>query len=327
MAYLEVLLGLVILVFAGDFLVRGAVSLAKRMGVPTLVIGLTIVAFGTSAPELVVAIDAVLIGSPTLALGNVVGSNIANVLLVIGIPALIYPISCAAPRLTRNLMIMLVATAIFIFMAMANQGVLSAPQGFIFLGYLTMFLVYSALRAKAHPEHCEPIDELDGIPLKESSYGLSFVMIIGGMIGLVFGADLLVEGAVVIAREWGVSEEIIGLTLVAIGTSLPELVTALMAAIRRHHDVAVGNVIGSNLFNLLAVVGVSTLIDDIPVPESFMGVDMWVMLAASVALLPYCHFKQSIGRFSGIGFLVAYGIYMVYLAQSAHSPVTAMMVQ
>lgn len=327
MAYFEVLAGLVILVIAGDFLVRGAVALAKHMGISTFVIGLTIVAFGTSAPELVVAIDAVLIGSPALAIGNVVGSNIANVLLVIGIPALIYPINCAGPRLTKNLMIMLAATLLFIFMGMATQGVFSTAQGIIFLAFLTLFLVYSALRAKAHPEQIVPVDEFDGIPLKEAGYGLSFTMIIGGMVGLVYGAEMLVDGAVVVAREWGINEEVIGLTLVAIGTSLPELVTALMAAIRRHHDVAVGNVIGSNLFNLLAVIGAATLFGDIPVPESFMKVDLWVMLAASIALLPYCHFKQNIGRFSGIGFLVAYGIYMVYLAQAAHNPVTAMMVQ
>lgn len=326
MAYLEVLLGLVILVFAGDFLVRGAVALAKKMGVPTLVIGLTIVAFGTSAPELVVAIDAVLIGSPTLALGNVIGSNIANVLLVIGLPALIYPISCASPRMTRNLMIMLAANVIFIFMGIASQGIYTMPQGFILLALLTMFLVYSALRAKAHPEAIEPLEELDGICETPQSYGFSSMLIIGGVIGLGFGADLLVKGAVVIAREWAISEEVIGLTLVAIGTSLPELVTATVAAVRRHHDVAVGNVIGSNLFNLLAVIGVSSLFGDIPVPDAFMRVDMWVMLAASIALLPYCFYKQSVGRYSGIGFLAAYALYMGYLMQTAlENPVMLMM--
>lgn len=325
MAYLEVLLGLVILIFAGDFLVRGAVALAKKMGVPTLVIGLTIVAFGTSAPELVVAIDAVLIGAPTLALGNVIGSNIANVLLVIGLPALIYPISCASPRMTRNLMIMLAATVIFIFMGIASQGAYTAPQGFILLGLLTLFLVYSALRAKAHPEAVEPLEELDGICETPQSYGFSAMLVIGGVIGLGFGADMLVKGAVVIAREWAISEEVIGLTLVAIGTSLPELVTALVAAFRRHHDVAVGNVIGSNLFNLLAVIGAASIFGDIPIPDSFMRVDMWVMLAASIALLPYCHYKQSVGRYSGIGFLLAYSFYMGFLLQS-HNGTTMMMI-
>ncbi len=319
MAYLEVLFGLVILIFAGDFLVRGAVALAKKMGVPTLVIGLTIVAFGTSAPELVVAIDAVIIGSPTLALGNVIGSNIANVLLVIGLPALIYPISCASPRMTRNLVIMLAATVIFILMGIASQGVYTAPQGIILLALLSLFLVYSALRAKAHPEAIEPLEELNGICETPQSYGFSIILIVGGLIGLVFGADLFVKGAIVIAREWKISEEVIGLTLVAVGTSLPELVTSIVAAVRRHHDVAVGNVIGSNLFNLLAVIGTSSLFGDIPVPESFMRVDMWVMLAASIALLPYCFYKQSVGRYSGIGFIAAYGLYMGYLMQTAHT--------
>ena len=322
MAYIEVILGLVILVFAGDFLVRGAVALAKKMGISTLVIGLTIVAFGTSAPELVVAIDAVIIGAPALALGNVVGSNIANILLVIGLPAIIYPISCAAPRLTRNLMIMLAATLIFIFMGMATKGTYSAPQGFILLALLTMFLVYSGMRAKAHPEAVDPLEELDGVCETPQNRGFSIMLIIAGMIGLGFGADLLVEGAVVIARDWGISEEVIGLTLLAIGTSLPELVTAVVAAVRRHHDVIVGNVIGSNLFNLLAVMGAASLFGDIPIPESFMKVELWVMLAASIALLPYCHYKQSVGRMSGFGFLAAYVLYMAYLVQS-HASSTA----
>ena len=314
MAYLQIIGGLVLLVLAGDFLVRGAVSIAKHFGVPILVIGLTIVAFGTSAPELVVAVDAVLVGVPALALGNVVGSNTANILLVIGVPAILAPMSCNAPRLTRNLMIMLAASAVFI--GMAHSGQFRWIHGIILLGFLASFLSYAFLRAKSHPNEIDPQEELEGIADIPDSMAFSALLVIAGIIGLGFGADLLVDGAVIVAREWGISEEVIGLTLVAIGTSLPELVTSVVAALRRHCDVAVGNVIGSNLFNLLGVIGVSSLFGSIPVAQSFLEIDLWVMLAASVALLPFCHYQASVGRLMGFLFLLSYIGYMVYLVQS-----------
>ncbi len=314
MEYFQVIGGLVLLVIAGDFLVRGAVSIAKHFGVSTLVIGLTIVAFGTSAPELVVGINAVLAGAPSLALGNVVGSNTANILLVIGVPAILAPMACNAPKLTRNLMIMLAASALFI--GMAYTGEFRWVHGVILLGFLSCFLAYSFLRAKSHPETIDPTQELDGISAEPDSLSISMLMILAGVVGLGFGADMLVDGAVIVAREWGVSEEVIGLTLVAIGTSLPELVTSIVAAVRRHCDVAVGNVIGSNMFNLLGVIGVSSLFGNIPVADSFLEIDLWVMLAASVALLPFCHYRASVGRLMGVMFLLAYALYMAYLVQN-----------
>jgi cation:H+ antiporter len=321
MAYIQVVAGLVLLVFAGDFLVRGAVSLAQRAGISTLVIGLTVVAFGTSAPELVVGIDAVLKGAPTLALGNVVGSNIANVLLVVGLPALIAPMTCDAPRLGRNLVIMLVATALFI--ALAYTGNLGQQEGIILLTFLILFLIYSGMRAKTAPaktpcgaEQSDAIDELSESP---DSYALSGTLVVGGLIGLVIGADLLVVGAVDIATSYGVSEAVIGLTLVAIGTSLPELVTALVAAVRGHCDVAVGNVIGSNLFNLLGIMGITSMIGDVPVPHSFMQVDLWVMLGASMLLIPFCRLRSKVGKASGFAMVGLYIVYIVYLAHSDES--------
>jgi len=316
MVYLQALLGLTILIFAGDFLVRGAVSLAKKWNVSTLVISLTIIAFGTSAPELVVGIKAVLSDAGALALGNVVGSNIANILLVIGLPALIAPISFAAPRLTRNLMIMLGASAIFI--GMASSGKFDWEQGMVLVFLLISFITYSALRSKAHPEEQDLLaKELDDLEKPPHSLALSFVMVIGGLIGLTFGADQLVKGSIIIARDIGVSEEIIGLTLVAVGTSLPELVTSLVAAIRKHNDIAVGNVIGSNIFNLLGIIGVSSLFGDIPVSQNILRVDVWVMIAASIALLPFCQYKASVGRFFGIVLLLAYAGYLLHLVQSS----------
>lgn len=321
MAYLSILSGLVLLVFAGDFLVRGAVSIARRFDVPVLVIGLTIVAFGTSAPELVVGIDAVLVGVPALALGNVVGSNIANILLVLGVPALIAPLACDAPRLTKNLLVMLAAT--FAFIVLASTGQFAWPQGLVLLTLLAAFLYWSFIRAKKCPDAIDPMIELDGLETKPHPISKSVWLIVGGAVGLAVGADLLVNGSVIIAREWGVSEEVIGLTLIAIGTSLPELVTSVVAAVRRHCDVAVGNVIGSNLFNLLGIIGVSSLFGTIPVSKNVMSVDLWVMLFASLAILPFCLKGGSIGRRAGAGLLLSYGAYMYYVFSAAEPSLQA----
>jgi len=318
MAYIQVVAGLVLLVFAGDYLVRGSVSLAQRAGLSKLVIGLTIVAFGTSAPELVVGVDAVLKDAPTLALGNVVGSNIANALLVVGLPAIIAPMTCAAPRLGRNLLIMLAASVIFV--AMAFEGSFGWQQGVILLTLLVLFLLYSAMRRKACPaQAAAEMEEMEELNQKPDSYPLASLFVVLGLAGLMLGADLLVVGSVEIARDFGVSEAVIGLTLVALGTSLPELVTALMAAIRGHCDVAVGNVIGSNIFNTLGIMGVASMVGDIPVPDSFMRVDVWVMLGASLLLVPFVRMRSHVGKLSGVAMVSLYVGYMVYLAHSSES--------
>ncbi len=316
MAYIEVVAGLVLLVVAGDLLVKGAVSIAQNAGISKLIIGLTIVAFGTSAPELFVGVDAVLDGAAPLALGNVVGSNIANVLLVIGLPAMIAPMTCDAPRIGRNLFIMLMATALF--MLLAFGGKIAFFQGIILLLALTSFLVYSGLRAKHGCEN-DAIDGIEELHETPESYTKATFLVIAGLLGLAFGANLLVGGSVEIARHFGVSEAVIGLTLVALGTSLPELVTALVAAIRGHCEVAVGNVIGSNIFNILGIMGVTSMFGEIPVSTSFMEVDLWVMLASSMLLIPFCMMKARVGKVSGFAMVVLYIAYMVYLANSPDS--------
>lgn len=317
MAYIQVVAGLVLLVFAGDFLVRGAVSLAQRAGISTLIIGLTVVAFGTSAPELVVGIDAVLKDAPTLALGNVVGSNIANVLLVVGLPALLAPMTCNAPRLGRNLAIMLVANALFI--GLASTGSFTYREGSILFTCLVLFLVYSGMRAKAAPGCTEAVESIEEINETPDSYMLAAALVVGGLIGLGIGADLLVVGAVEIAVGFGVSQAVIGLTLVALGTSLPELVTALVAAVRGHCDVAVGNVIGSNIFNLLGIMGITSIIGEVPVPDSFLRVDLWVMLASAMLLIPFCRMRSKVGKVSGAMMVTLYVGYIAYLAHSEES--------
>ncbi len=308
MAYFQIFGGLVLLIFAGDFMVRGAVSAAQRLGVPTLMIGLTIVAFGTSAPELVVGIDAVLSGVPTLALGNVVGSNIANVWLVLGLPAIVAPMVCYAPKFTQNMMIMLGVTVIF--MALAFTGVITLTSGLVLLILLLAFLYHSGKRAEEAPDYEELLVDIEGVPDKSDSPVLSIVLIISGILGLVLGAHLLVDGSVTVARNLGVDEAIIGLSLVAFGTSVPELATSIVAAVKKECDVAIGNVIGSNIFNLLGIIGVSSLFGDIPVSAHFTQFDMWVMLAASLTLLPFAVYRWRIGRRAGVVFCLLYGLYI-----------------
>ena len=314
MAYFQIFGGLVLLIFAGDFLVRGSVSAAQKLGVPTLMIGLTVVAFGTSAPELVVAIDAVLSGVPTLALGNVVGSNVANIWLVLGMPAVIAPMICHAPKFTNNMMIMLGVTVIF--MALAYTGVITAASGLVLLILLLAFLYHSVKRAKDSPDYENLLVDIDGVPDKPDSHLLSITLIGSGMLGLILGAHLLVDGSVVVARNLGVSEAVIGLTLVAFGTSVPELATSIVAALKKECDVAIGNVIGSNIFNILGVIGVSSLFGDIPVLENFTNFDLWVMLFASLTLLPFAVYRWRIGRRAGISFCILYGLYIAYVATS-----------
>ena len=314
MAYLSVVTGLVLLIIAGDILVRGSVSLARRLGIPTLVIGLTIVAFGTSAPELVVGVKAVLADAPTLALGNVVGSNIANILLVIGTPALILPISCSVPRLGRNIAIMLAASVLMI--AVAMTGTITWHAGAVFVALLGCFLGYSALRARTRPEAVDPLQEFDGGATKPDSVPMAALLLLGGLVGLAVGADLLVGGSVDIATAFGVSEAVIGLTLVALGTSLPELATAVAASWKGHGDVAVGNVVGSNIFNILGIVGVSSLVGDLPVPAGFTRVDLWIMLGTSLMLVPFYRMRKKVGRKTGAAFITLYGAYILYLADT-----------
>ena len=303
-----VLAGLAILILAGELLVRGAVNLALRLGIPALVVGLTVVAFGTSAPELIVSVQAVLRGAPELALGNVVGSNIANILLVMGVPALIAAVALGREVL-RDYWIMIAATLLFI--ALATGGSFGPVQGLILLAALVLILAELFLRTRRARNGAEA-DDLEGADPALPGWRIG-LFLLAGIIGLPLGADLLVDGSVSIATTLGVSEAVIGLTLVAIGTSLPELATTTIAAIRREGGVALGNVIGSNLFNLLAIIGIASLVGPIPVPEYMLGRDLWVMLAASALLALFIHSGRSIGRVTGLAFLLAYGLYLVSL--------------
>lgn len=308
--YLAVIGGLVLLLLAGDLLVRGAVALAVRAGISPLIIGLTVVAFGTSAPELMISLEAALGGVPGIAIGNVVGSNIANVLLVLGVPAILYPICCNQSGIRRNMLMMVGATIIFI--AFAYQGAFTFTNGFVMVLLLAGFLGYSGWRAMAQngEDTDASMEEVEGIPASTMRMAIYILL---GLVGLPLGANLLINGATGIAQNFGVSDSVIGLTVVAIGTSLPELATTVVAALRKQTDVAIGNVIGSNLFNILAIMGITAMVAPVPVPDHFLSFDLWIMLGTAVLIVPFAFMHKSITRPMGIGFVCAYVAYIILL--------------
>ena len=308
-------IGLVLLLIAGDFLVRGAVNLSLRLGIPALIVSLTIVAFGTSAPELLISISAIDEGVPGLALGNVIGSNTANVLLVLGVPAIISTLHVIDNSTRSSYLQMIGATILFVLLA--QRGVFDWIAGLILLAALAMVLGHAFYHAMCHRRdaqsgECEPQDAEDVEGADPSlPWWKIIAFLVAGLIGLPLGADLLVDSSTNIAREFGVSETIIGLTLVALGTSLPELATTVMASLRRQADVAFGNVIGSNMFNLLAIVGISSLIGDLPMEEDLLEFDLWVMAGVSLLLGVFVLKRIDITRIWGVGLL---GLYVAYIA-------------
>ena len=308
-------LGLVILLLAGDALVRGAVNIALRMGIPALIVSLTIVAFGTSAPELLISVNAVRDNAGGLALGNVVGSNIANVLLVLGVPALMTGLATRDHDTRRSFLFMIGASLLFI--AVCFLGPIRWWHGLVLIAVLAAVLWDAVRIARSHRRSqatqdygADEVEDLEGADPTMRWWKIAMFTVLG-LIGLPLGADLLVDSSVSIATRLGVSETVIGLTLVAIGTSLPELATTVMAALRNQADVALGNVIGSNMFNLLAIIGIASLVGPIPVAPEIVKFDLWVMLAASLALVPFVFLRQNMGRVIGVVFSLIYVAYLV----------------
>jgi len=317
-AFLLLVVGIVVLIVAGDFLVRGAAALARHWGIPALIVGLTIVAFGTSAPELVVGIQAVMKGAGQLASGNVVGSNIANVLLALGLPAMIMAIPTNMPGVGRNALVAMAATVIFIVLAFLGNP-LQMWQGAILFGGIVIYLLWMFRLAKQGAddpilaEMTEIEEGEDGLPTNVLMSGL---YVIGGFIGLVIGGNLIVDNAVLIASVMGIDETIIGLTIVAIGTSLPEVATVIVAAYRGHSEVAIGNVLGSNIFNLFAVMGASALAGPVGIDKQLFVFDFWVMLVAMVFLLVFIGTRKPIGRKTGTMLMIGYILYLAALVRT-----------
>ncbi len=301
--------GLLLLLIAGDLLVRGAVALSLRLHVPAIIISLTVVAFGTSAPELLIVIKSAREGLPGLALGNVIGSNIANVLLVLGVPAMLYGLQTGGCE-TRQSFLQVIAVTIM-FIALCFLGPLHYAHGTVLLAMLLAMLTHAAwaaTRARAQSMANDISVDDATLPLAQT-----LILLVLGLVGLPVGAHLLIEGATGVARDIGVSDAVIGLTLVALGTSLPELATTVMAATRKQADVAIGNVLGSNLFNLAGILGIGTFFASIPVAEQLLNFDIWIMLAATLVLIPFTLLRQNMSRPVGLVMVVAYVIYIVTL--------------
>ena len=319
-------LGLVALVIGAELLVRGASRRAVSFGVSPLVVGLTVVAFGTSAPEMAVSVGSALAGSPDLALGNVVGSNICNVLLILGIAALITPLLVNEQIIRQEIPIMIGASALLVVMALdGNIGLLESIVLFALVIAYTVFLVIQSRRASKAVQ-----DEFEtGIPTStwDSHWAVQIGLIAAGLAMLVVGADWLVDAAVAFARAFGVSDLVIGLTVVAVGTSMPEIATSIVAAMRGQRDIAVGNVVGSNVFNILAVLGAAGIASGVglPVSEAARNFDLWVMLAVAFACLPIMITGREIARWEGVVFLAYYAAYTAWLVLQAqqHASVPA----
>jgi cation:H+ antiporter len=300
LTYILFIVGLVILVTGGEFLVRGASSIARAFHLSPLLIGLTIVGFGTSAPELIVSAQAALVGQPAIAIGSVLGSNISNVFLILGISAFFAPLIIPGAKLWRELLFMLAATGVIWIMLL--DGRISRPDGLVLLLGLGAFLVTAFLGGRGHvPEVGSPPATTDWFP---------WALTGAGLVLLIVGARLLVDNASIIARTFGISEAVIGLTIVAIGTSLPEMATSLIAAYRKHTEIAVGNVVGSNIFNIFGILGVTALITPIPAEARFATIDMPWVAAASIGLVVIAFALGRLPRIAGLGLLAAYAAYV-----------------
>lgn len=315
------LLGLITLVIGAEALVRGASKLAMSMGVSPLVIGLTIVAFGTSAPEMAVSVGASLAGSPDLAVGNVIGSNIANILLILGISALIAPLLVHEQIIRQEVPVMIGAAVLMVVMAL--DGSISRGEAsllFVLVVAYTVFLIRQSRKAsKALSD--EYTSEMPAASGWDRHWTVQALLIVVGLAALVQGADWLVDSAVAFARVFGVSDLVIGLTVVAVGTSMPEIATSIIAALRGERDIAVGNAIGSNVFNILAVLGVTGMVSSsgIPISETARNFDLWVMLAVVFACLPIMITGREIARWEGAVFLLYYAAYTAWLVLTAQN--------
>lgn len=322
MSYAGLIAGFAILLVSGDLLVRAASALAARLGIPVLIVGLTVVAFGTSAPEIFVSLQAALRDAPGIALGNVVGSNIANIFLVLGVSGLARAIGCDQPGIARNACYATGATLLFI--AMCCFGPLRLWHGVVLFGLLLLFLLKSALdnRKARHTDMGSETNAQEGgagilDTLSDKPVLLASALVLS-LVGLPLGGAVIIDCATAIAHDFGVSKATIGLTIIALGTSLPELATSFFAALRGHSGIVLGNILGSNLFNILAVAGLVAMIVPIPIPPVMLHRDLWIMLAATLAVLPFCLKRITISRPFAVLFTLAYIVYVIFVLMSDH---------
>ncbi len=309
MAYIWLISGLILLFFSGNWLIKSSVDLSKHFKVSTFVIGLTVVAFGTSAPELFVSLKAVYTGVPDIAIGNIVGSNIANIGLVLGLVVIFMPITIKNTAILFDWSVMLLATIIlFIF---AYNGILGVWEGVIFLVILVLYLLHSILKS-----HKKTISEEKGPDAPSMKIIFAILIVFASIIGLYYGADLLIKGAHDIALSWGVSDRVIGVSIVAVGTSLPELAASLIAVFKKENDISVGNIIGSNIFNILGNLGVTATVKPLYITDTLMfRFDLLMCLFLAVILLIFMHplSKGNINRWKGFIMIFIYFMYIYFI--------------
>ncbi len=305
--YFLLILGFFILLAGGKILVDGASGIAVKLGMSAGLIGLTIVAFGTSAPELLVSVNAALKGNSDISIGNVIGSNIANIGLVLGISSLFYPILISRVHLRFDYSVTLLVS--FLFFGLAYDMIIQTWEGILLFALFIIFNVYLFKSSKVkNPEVEEEIEQV-----KSFSMMKSILYFIGGILGLYIGSELLVENAILISREYGVSERVIGVTIIAIGTSLPELITSVVAALSKRTDLALGNILGSNIMNILSIIGITAIIKPIGVSQEFISSDFLWMLFITSLLFPLMLRKMRISKTEGILLLFSYGAYLYFL--------------
>jgi len=311
--FLLFIIGFLLLIKGADYLVSGASSLAYKLGVAPLVIGLTIVAFGTSAPELIVNLMASMSGNTDIAIGNILGSNIVNILIILGVSAIIYPIAVQKSTVWKEIPFALLGVVVMAFMASdalidgAGSSYLSRIDGLVLISFFAIFLYYIIGLAKESPNETaeKPLD---------MTRARSILFIIGGLVALVIGGKWIVDGAVIFAQSFGVSESLIGLTIVAIGTSLPELATSVVAAYKKNTDIAIGNIVGSNIFNIFWILGINAFISPLPFAPA-LTMDILVTLGATL-LLFFALFvgkRHTIEKWQGVLFICIYVLYIVFL--------------
>ncbi len=296
-----------LLFLGGELLVRGSVTIAKSLGLSSLLIGLTVVGFGTSSPELITSVTAALNDNADIAIGNVVGSNIANILLILGLSAILYPVSFGKTEIYRDSIIGVLAA--IVVAGLSIYGAIPRSVGFVLFAAMVMYLVYSYLSDKADVAKEGDVDNDSSNDMVDLLKALFYCIV--SLVLLYFGARWLVFGAVNIATRLEVPPAVIGLTMVAVGTSLPEMATSLVAAMRKQTDIAIGNILGSNLFNIFAVLGLTSIISPLKFEGKVAETDVWIMLAVAIALLVLVKVRPQMGRLAGAVFLSAYIIYVV----------------
>lgn len=319
MVFLLFIAGLLLLIIGAEILVKGASRLASAMRISPLVIGLTVVAFGTSSPELAVSIKSILSGQESITLGTIIGSNILNVLFILGISALILPLMVSKQLLRLDVPLMIVLSVVVLLFSL--NGIISFAEGVILTGGLLIYIIFLIVQSRRDEKQKPDLkqNESHGITPDVKNWVVNLVMVAGGLALLMFGSRWFLDSAISIAQALGVSEIIIGLTIVAAGTSMPEVVTSILAAIRGEREIAVGNVVGSNIFNLLGVLGISSLVasSGLKVPISFISFDIPVMIAVAFACLPIFFTGGIISRKEGALFLLYYLFYTLYLVMAA----------